>query len=83
MIREIRPDIYFRNIGYKTLIQEGLTHDEIAKKDIDSMKTLPLLDSKCNLRRKGLRTDSHWLENVGRHACGVEMVDSDSWEVDL
>lgn len=81
MERNIRPDIYFRRIGYNKLIQDGLSHDEIAKKDVDSITTVPLLDSKCNVRRVGIRTDPHWLENIGRHEAGVEMIDSNSWEV--
>lgn len=74
---------YFRNAGYKALLQEGWTHDQIAKSDVDSIKTEILLDGAGNLRNVGLRTDSHWLENIGRHALGYDMIDSTVWEVPM
>lgn len=74
---------HFRNVGYKALLEQGWTHEQIAKADVNSIKTEVLLDSTCCLRNVGLRTDSHWLENMGRHALGFEMLDSTVWEVPM
>lgn len=74
---------YFRNVGYKTLLEQGWTHDDIAKSDVNSIKTEMLLESTGRLRNVGLRTDSHWLENIGRHAEGFEMLDATVWEVPM
>lgn len=74
---------HFRNVGYKTLIQEGWTHEQIATADVNSIKIEMLLEPTGRLRNIGLRTDSHWLENVGRHTLGFEMIDSDCWYVDM
>ena len=75
--------IHFRNVGYKTLLEQGWTHDQIAKADVDSIKTEMLLESTGRLRNVGLRTDPHWLENIGRHEMGFEMLDATVWEVPM
>lgn len=75
--------IHFRNVGYKTLLEQGWTHDQIAKADVDSIKTEMLLESTGRLRNVGIRTDPHWLENIGRHALGFEMLDATVWEVPM
>lgn len=74
---------HFRKVGYETLLEQGWTHDQIAKADVNSIKTEMLLESTGRLRNVGLRVDSHWLENIGRHALGVEMLDSTAWEVPM
>lgn len=74
---------HFRNVGYKTLLEQGWTHEQISKADVDSIKTEMLLESTGRLRNVGIRTDSHWLENMGRHALGFEMLDSTVWEVPM
>lgn len=74
---------HFRNVGYKTLLEQGWTQEQIAKSDVDSIKTEMLLESTGRLRNVGIRTDSHWLENIGRHALGFEMLDSTVWEVPM
>ena len=74
---------HLRNVGYKALLEQGWTHQQIADADVNSIKTEILLDGAGNLRRVGLRVDSKWLENIGRHALGLEMVDSESWIVDM
>ena len=75
--------IHFRNVGYKTLLEQGWTHDQIAKADAVSIKTEMLLESTGRLRNVGLRTDPHWLENIGRHEMGFEMLDATVWEVPM
>ena len=72
---------HFRNVGYKTLLEQGWTHDQIAEADVNSLKTEVLLECTGRIRNILLRTDSHWLENIGRHALGIEMIDSTVWEV--
>ena len=74
---------HFRNVGYKTLLGQGWTHDQIAKSDVDSIKTEILLESTGRLRNVGIRSDSHWLENVGRYALGFEMLDATVWKVPM
>lgn len=74
---------HFRNVGYKTLLEQGWTHEQIAEADVNSIKTEMLLESTGRLRNIGLRIDSHWLENMGRHALGFEMIDSTAWEVPM
>ena len=75
--------IHFRNVGYKTLLEQGWTHDQISKADAVSIKTEMLLESTGRLRNVGLRTDPHWLENIGRHEMGFEMLDATVWEVPM
>ena len=75
--------IYFRKVGYETLLKQGWTHEQIAKADVNSIKTEMLLESTGRLRNVGLRTDSHWLENIGRHALGFEMLDATVWQVPM
>ena len=75
--------IHFRNVGYKTLLEQEWTHEQTAKSDVDSIKTEMLLDSTGRPRNVGLRTDPHWLENIGRHAMGFEMLDATVWEVPM
>lgn len=74
---------HFRSVGYKTLLEQGWTHDQIAKSDVDSIKTEILLESTGRLRNVGIRSDSHWLENVGRYALGFEMLDATVWKVPM
>lgn len=74
---------HFRNAGYKALLEQGWTHDQIAVADVNSIKTEMLLESTGRLRNIGLRIDPHWLENIGRHALGFEMLDSTAWEVPM
>ena len=75
--------IHFRNVGFRTLLEQGWTHDQIAKADVDSIKTEMLLESTGRLRNVGLRTDPHWLENIGRYKMGFEMLDATVWEVPM
>lgn len=75
--------IHFRNVGYKTLLEQGWTHDQIAKADAGSIKTEMLLESTGRLRNVGLRIDPHWLENIGRYKMGFEMLDATVWEVPM
>ena len=74
---------HFRNVGYKTLLEQGWTPDQIAKSDVDSIKTEILLESTGRLRNVGIRSDSHWLENVGRYSLGFEMLDATVWKVPM
>lgn len=74
---------YFRQVGYKVLMEQGWTHDQIAKADVNSIKTEILLESTGRIRTVGLRIDSHFLENMGRNALGFEMLNSTVWEVPM
>ena len=74
---------HFRKVGYERLLEQGWTHDQIAQSDVDSIKTEMLLESTGSLRNIGLRSDSHWLENVGRYALGFDMLDSTVWQVPM
>lgn len=74
---------HFRNVGYKTLLGQGWTQEQISKADVDSIKTEMLLESTGRLRNVGIRTDPHWLENIGRHELGVEMLNATVWEVPM
>lgn len=64
---------HFKKVGYETLIKNGMSHKEIADNFCREIFDVPVW-GKTISESYLVRTDTHWLENVGRNALGFPLL---------